>query len=208
MIFSRDLLTDLLSTTRVKDKGGAEFTNTPASVKTVMQSLSAAYEHHTGVANADEFGDLLWCNLETLQKPSKTTAKRPLFAESVNPRASEAKQVPLCESTLKKNLENCRSVLFAAKKHLQTTEMADCQQIIARYDAAFDEFGIPCDELSVKQLERKLNGDKSARQEKNWRDWSELKDLERTVVLPYVEAALAGKNDDLNATWAAAILLM
>ena len=196
--FSRDLLADLLSTTRVKDKGGAASANTPTYVTTVMQTFSAVFEHHSGIADADDFRDLLWCTLSTLKQPSITTNKRPLFPESVNRNAAQAKQIPVAESTLKKNIENCRSVLFAAKKYLQTTEMGDCQQIIAQYDAAFDEFGTLCDVLGVKQLQVKLSGDKSARQEKNWRDWSELKEIEKTVVLPYVEAALSGNNDDLN----------
>ena len=196
--FTRTLLAELLSKTRVKAGCDTELRNTPASVNTVLQSLSATYDHHTGISNADDFGDLLWCNLSTLKKPSQTTAKRPLFAESVNPRASQARQIPLCETTLRKNLENCRSVLFAAKKYLQTTDMGDCQHIIAQYNTAFDEFGALCDELGVKQLQLKLSGIKSVRQEKNWRDWTELKEIERAVVLPYVEAALAGKNDDLN----------
>jgi hypothetical protein len=194
-VFTRAQLTDLVSTTRVKNHGQPCII-TPTSVNTILQGFSAAYEHHTGIANADSFDDLLWCNLATLKKPSQTTGKRPLFAESANPRASQAKQVPLCESTLKKNLENCRSVLFAVIQHLHEAPNGD--ERAAPYKHAFDEFGTVCDELNVKQMELKLSGRLSARQEKNWRDWPELKHIETDVVLPYVHAALNGQNDDLN----------
>eukprot|EP01047_Picozoa_sp_COSAG01_P127856 COSAG01_NODE_57152_length_314_cov_0.711628_2_plen_69_part_01 len=67
-------------------------------------------------------------------------------------------------------------MLFAVIQHLE--KAPNGAEHVAPYKHAFDEFGTVCDELNVKQMELKLSGRLSARQEKNWRDWSELKRIE------------------------------
>ena len=195
--FTRDMMEGLLANTRVSGGGASAVANTQAAVDTVMQGLSAAYEHYTGTRNSDTFGDLQWLTLDTLKKSSKTTRLRPLFVESVNPAASPHQQDPVADSTLKKNLDNFRSVLCAAKKYIKSREMDDTA-LISHYDTAFDAFGTLCDELGVKQLESYVNGEKSTRQQENWKDWPELQRILKEPVLPYIENAVAGKNNAVN----------
>ena len=134
------MMKEFLSNTRVSGGGASPVANTKAAVDTVMQGLTTAYEHYTGTRNSDTFGDLQWLTLDTLKKSSKTTRLRPLFGSSVNPAASPHQQDPLADSTLKKNLDNFRSVLCAAKKYIKSREMDDTA-LISHYDTAFDAFG-------------------------------------------------------------------
>jgi hypothetical protein len=186
-MFTRELVTKLISSTKVKGEA-SDVTNTPSYIKTVLQALSAVYEHVSGTACADDFGDLEWLTLQTLKQRSKSTAKRPLFAESVNADASQANREPLSAGTLRRYLENCRSVLDAANKHLKST----------KFDAAYDELGIVCDQLNETVQVQRLERRRSEREERNWVDWKTLQDIADKDVYPYIERALAGENDDLN----------
>jgi hypothetical protein len=187
LMFTRELLTTLIGTTKVKGDA-ADATNTPAYIATVMQALSAVYEHVHGTAKTDDFGNLEWLTLSVLKQPSKTTAKRPLFAEAVNADAAEGNRVPLADGTVRRYLENCRSVLYAANKHLTST----------KFDAAYDELGVVCDELNEKLQVARLERRRSEREERNWVDWNALQSTAKQTVLPYIQGALAGENDDLN----------
>eukprot|EP01047_Picozoa_sp_COSAG01_P045791 COSAG01_NODE_4246_length_5209_cov_23.270841_4_plen_129_part_01 len=117
--FSKTTLEDILARYTVKNKDSTSTTNkTPQSVKTALSALSQAYARIFGHRPDDDYGDLLWLTLSNLKQPSKYARARPLFEGFAHPNASAAMAVPVEVTTLRKNLENFRSVLYSAAQHL------------------------------------------------------------------------------------------
>ena len=89
--------------------------------------------------------------LPNLQKPSKALNVRPLFEGTANPQASDSMQVPLEVTTLRKNLENYRLVLYAAAKHLKTVQLDNSERstVTKKYNDAYKEIGT----LSAKLMD-------------------------------------------------------
>jgi hypothetical protein len=109
--FSKTTLEDVLARYTVKNKDSTSTTNkTPQSVKTALSALSQAYARIFGHRPDDDYGDLLWLTLSNLKQPSKYARARPLFQGFAHPNASAAMAVPVEVTTLRKNLENFRSL--------------------------------------------------------------------------------------------------
>ena len=91
----------------------------------------------------EDYGDLTWLTLNNLQKQSKALNVRPLFEGTANPQASAAMQVPVEVTTLRKNIENFRSVLYSAAQHLKTVQLDDSERsaLTKKYNDAYKEFG-------------------------------------------------------------------
>ena len=143
--FSKTTMDDILARYSVKAAASASTTNkVPASVKTQLSSLLQAKARVLGDRSDDDFGDLTWLTLENLRKPSKWLTARPLFDGAAHPNASANASVPLEPGTVRKNLENLRSVLYAAARHVQTLSLADTEKdrLLTAYDAAYQEMGI------------------------------------------------------------------
>jgi hypothetical protein len=182
--FSTATVQDILARYSVKAGDTTSTTNkTPASVRTALSSLRQAYARVFGT-KPDSFGDLKWLTVANLKKPGKFPTARPLFEGSQFPGATETMSVPLEPSTVRKNLENFRSVLYAASQHLKTVSMADTDRdrLLEHYKDAYQEFGKLSAELMEAELKRLATHEPSQRQQSKWVSWPELKKVEKTVI--------------------------
>ena len=55
-----------------------------------------------------------------------------MFEGTANPQASAAMQVPVEVTTLRKNIENFRSVLYSAAQHLKTVQLEENRRAAAQ----------------------------------------------------------------------------
>ena len=202
MVFSIATMDDILARYSVKAKGSTSTTNkTPATVKTTMSTLRQAYARVHGTKPDGDFGDLTWLTVANLRKPGKYPAARPLFEGAAHPDATETMRVPLEAASVRKNLENFRSALYAANKHLATVDMADSdlEKLNKRYDQAYQAFG----ELSVKLLGseqiRLATREPSQRQQSKWVSWPVLKQL-RGAVVQSLESTFREAPDTMSVT--------
>jgi hypothetical protein len=141
--FSKTTLEDIIARYSVKAQGSTSTTNkTPASVATTMSALGQAYARVHG-NRTDDYGDLTWLTLINLKKQSRALRARPMFEGTANPQASTAMQVPVEVTTLRKNIENFRSVLYSAAQHLKTVQLDDSERsaLSKKYNDAYNEFG-------------------------------------------------------------------
>ena len=185
LTFSTTTMEDILARYSVKAKGSTSTTNkTPASVKTTMSALRQAYARVHGAKPDGDFGDLTWLTLENLKKPGKYPTARPLFQGAAHPDATDTMRVPLEASSVRKNLENYRSALYAANKHLGTIEMADSDRdkLNKRYDEAYQAFGVLSLSLLEAEQDRMATREPSQRQQSKWVSWPMIKQLRATVV--------------------------
>ena len=149
--FSKTTLEDIVARYSVKAQASTSTTNkTPASVRTTLSALGQAYARVHG-NRTEDYGDLTWLTLNNLQKQSKALNVRPLFEGTANPQASAPMQVPVEVTTLRKNIENFRSVLYSAAQHLKTVQLDDSERSVLtkKYNEAYKEFGT----LSGKLME-------------------------------------------------------
>ena len=183
--FSKTTMDDILARYSVKAAASASTTNkAPASVKTQLSSLLQAKARVQGDRSDDDFGDLTWLTLENLHKPSKWPTARPLFDGAAHPDASVNASVPLEPGTVRKNLENLRSVLYAAARHVQTLGLADTEKdrLLAAYDAAYQEMGQLAHEMLDSEQKRLATRDPSGRQQAKWVPLPDLRRAMRQVV--------------------------
>jgi hypothetical protein len=182
--FSLATMEDILARYNAQTEGSTSTANkTPASVKTAISALRQAYARVHG-DKPDVFGDLTWLTLDRLKKPSKFATARPLFQGAQHPSASETMSVPLEAATLRKNVQNFRSILYSASQHLKTINMADSDRnaLQKKYSTAYAEFGKLAAELKLAEEKRVATREPSQRQQSKWVSWPELKKLEKTVV--------------------------
>eukprot|EP01047_Picozoa_sp_COSAG01_P033872 COSAG01_NODE_2513_length_7533_cov_2.626446_4_plen_158_part_01 len=142
--FSKATLEDIIARYNVKHKDSTATVNkTPQSVRTTLSALSHAYARTHGERPDEDYGDLLWLTLDNLKQPSKYAKARPLFEGFAHPQATPAMAVPVEVTTLRKNLENFRSVLYSAAQHLKTLDMTDADRtsLMKTYNDAYVEFG-------------------------------------------------------------------
>ena len=183
--FSKTTMDDILARYSVKAAASASTTNkVPASVKTQLSSLLQAKARVLGDRSDDDFGDLTWLTLENLRKPSKWPTARPLFDGAAHPNASANASVPLEPGTVRKNLENLRSVLYAAARHVQTLSLADTEKdrLLTAYDAAYQEMGNLAREMLDDEQKRLATRDPSGRQQAKWVPLPDLRRALRQVV--------------------------
>eukprot|EP01047_Picozoa_sp_COSAG01_P055845 COSAG01_NODE_6265_length_3764_cov_1.787995_3_plen_137_part_00 len=128
-----------------------------------MVSLSA-YARISGQRPGQDCGDLLWLTLSNLKQVSKFEKAKPLFDGFAYPNASAAVSVPVEVTTLRKNLENFRSVLYSTAQHLKTVDMADSQRdtLMKQYDKAYQDVGAFSGELMQAEQDR-LRTDRTSR---------------------------------------------
>ena len=114
----------------------------------------------------EDYGDLTWLTLNNLQKQSKALNVRPLFEGTANPQASPAMQVPVEVTTLRKNIENFRSVLYSAAQHLKTVQLDDSERsaLTKKYNDTYKEFGMLSGRLMEEEKKRLLTREPSKRQ--------------------------------------------
>ena len=107
-----------------------------------MASKADSWQHFVALTPV-----LLWLTLDNLKQVSKFEKAKPLFDGFAHPNATAAMSVPVEVTTLRKNLENFRSVLYSAAQHLKTVDMPDSQRatLMKQYNEAYQDFG----ELSV-----------------------------------------------------------
>eukprot|EP01048_Picozoa_sp_COSAG05_P011040 COSAG05_NODE_1013_length_6190_cov_4.171236_11_plen_200_part_00 len=156
--FSKTTLEDIVARYSVKAKSSTSTTNkTPASVRTALSALGQAYARVHG-NRTEDYGDLTWLTLNNLQKQSKALNVRPLFEGTANPQASAAMQVPVEVTTLRKNIENFRSVLYSAAQHLKTVQLDDSERstLTKKYNDAYQEFGTLSGKLMEDEKKRLL----------------------------------------------------
>ena len=181
--FSKATLEDILARYSVKSKGTTSTTNkTPASVRTALLALRQAYARVHG-NKQDTYGDLTWLTVANLQKPGKFVMARPLFDGAAHPDATPAMSLVLEPETVRRNLENFRSVLYSASQHLKTVDMADNDRdkLLKQYSKQYDEFGKLATKLQEAELKRLATREPSKRQQSKWVSWPELKKFEKTV---------------------------
>ena len=183
--FSKATLEDILARYSVKAKGSTSTTNkTPASVSTAMSTLRQAYARVHGAKPDTDFGDLTWLTVAAMKKPSKFPTARPLFKGAAHPDATATMAVPLEPATVRKSLENFKSALYSAAKHIGTVDMADSdrKKMRAQYNTAHREFA----ELSLELLEAEQNRlatrEPSQRQQSKWVTWPVINQLQKAVV--------------------------
>jgi hypothetical protein len=171
--FSKTTLEDILARYTVKAQGSTSTTNkTPHSVKTALSALGQAYARIFGQRPAEVYGDLLWLTLDKLKQVSKFEKAKPLFDGFAHPNASAAMSVPVEVTTLRKNLENFRSVLYSAAQHLKTVDMPDSQRatLTKQYNEAYQDFGELSGELMKAEQDRLQSRELSQRQQSNVED--------------------------------------
>jgi len=183
--FSTTTMEDVLARYSVKAKGSTSTTNkTPASVSTAMSTLRQAYARVHGAKPDTDFGDLTWLTVAAMKKPSKFPTARPLFKGAAHPDATATMAVPLEPATVRKSLENFKSALYSAAKHIGTVDMADSdrKKMRAQYNTAHREFA----ELSLELLEAEQNRlatrEPSQRQQSKWVTWPVINQLQKAVV--------------------------
>ena len=199
--FSKTTLEDIVARYSVKAKSSTSTTNkTPASVRTTLSALGQAYARVHG-NRTEDYGDLTWLTLNNLQKQSKALNVRPLFEGTANPQASAAMQVPVEVTTLRKNIENFRSVLYSAAQHLKTVQLDDSERsaLTKKYNDAYQEFGTLSGKLMEDEKKRLLTREPSKRQQAKWIDWPELMKRAETVY-QYIESVLASPPATMNVT--------
>ena len=183
--FSTTTMEDVLARYSVKAKDSTSTTNkTPASVKTTMSALRQAYARVHGVKPDGDFGDLTWLTVANLKKPSEYPTARPLFDGAAHPNATDTMRVPLEPATVRKNLENYKSVLYSAAKHIGTVDMAasDLKKMHAQYNTAHREFAEQSLELLGVEQNRLATREPSQRQQSKWVSWPVITQLRKTVV--------------------------
>jgi len=185
LAFSMTTMEDILARYSVKAANSVSTTNkTPASVKTAMSALRQAYARVHGVKPDGDFGDLTWLTVANLKKPSEYPTARPLFEGAAHPDATDTMRVPLEPATVRKNLENFRSALYAANKHLGTVELADSDRetLNKQYDTAYQAFGVLSLKLLEAEQDRQATREPSQRQQSKWVSWPMIKQIRGTVV--------------------------
>jgi len=186
--FSTTTMEDILARYSVKAANSVSTTNkTPASVKTTMSALRQAYARIHGAKPDADFGNLTWLTLENLKEPSQFLTARPLFEGAAHPDATDTMRVPLEAATVRKNLENYRSALYAANKHLGTVEMADSDRetLNKQYDTAYQAFGVLSMKLLEAEQDRLATREPSQRQQSKFDagiSWPFIKQLREAVV--------------------------
>jgi hypothetical protein len=199
--FSKTTLEDIIARYSVKAQGSTSTTNkTPASVATTMSALGQAYARVYG-DRTEDYGDLTWLTLSNLKKQSKALRARPIFEGTANPQASTAMQVPVEVTTLRKNIENFRSVLYSAAQHLKTVQLDDSERssLTKKYNDAYNEFGTLSAKLMEDEKKRLLTREPSKRQQAKWINWPELMKLAETVY-QYIELVVASPPVAMNVT--------
>jgi hypothetical protein len=200
--FSKTTLEDILARYTVKAQGSTSTTNkTPHSVKTALSALGQAYARIFGQRPAEGYGDLLWLTLDNLKQVSKFEKAKPLFDGFAHPNASAAMSVPVEVTTLRKNLENFRSVLYSAAQHLKTVDMPDSQRatLTKQYNEAYQDFGELSGELMKAEQDRLQSRELSQRQQSKWVPWPEIVRLTSSVI-EYLETLLASPPASMNVT--------
>ena len=81
-------------------------------------------------------------------------------------------QVPVEVTTLRKNIENFRSVLYSAAQHLKTVQLDDSERsaLTKKYNDAYQEFGTLSGKLMEDEKKRLLTREPSKRQQAKWID--------------------------------------
>jgi hypothetical protein len=193
--FSKATLEDIIARYNVKHKDSTATVNkTPQSVRTTLSALGHAYARIHGTPPGEDYGDLLWLTLDNLKQPSKYAKARPLFEGFAHPQATPAMAVPVEVTTLRKNLENFRSVLYSAAQHLKTLDMTDADRtsLMKTYNDAYVEFGELSSKLMDDELEKMKTHQPSRRQQSKWLPWTDITRLTKPV-LEYLEGILASK---------------
>jgi hypothetical protein len=191
--FSKTTLEDITARYTVKHKDSTATVNkTPQSVRTTLSALGHAYARIHGQRPGDDYGNLTWLTLENLKQPSKYANARPLFVGAAHPNASAAMSVPVEVTTLRKNLENFRSVLYSAAQHLKTLDMSDADRksLTKKYNDAYVEFGELSGTLMSDELDKVKTHQPSQRQQSKWVPWTDVTRLTKSV-LEYLDGILA-----------------
>ena len=183
--FSKATLEDILSRFSIKAQDSLSTTNkTPTSVRTTMSSLKLAYIRVFGTDPEEDYGDLTWLTLENLQQPSKSPKYRPLFEDAASSEATGLTAMVLAPGTVRKNLENFRSVLYAAAQHLKSTTIDESTRdaLMEEFNEAYMAMGRLSAELMDVETDRLATREPSERQQARWVPWQDLKSISKTVI--------------------------
>jgi hypothetical protein len=170
----------------------ATVNKTDASVRTILGALSQQYERLTGAKNSATYGDMTWLTVPSLQRVSQSPRLRPLYAGKHHPNASQAMQVPLQESTLRRMMENFRQVLYALVKHLPSTDWDPA--LAKQWAAAYEQFGSAADKIKRTEARKLLSREPSNHQAARWVPWLDIRGKALSVFQAATEMyATAGK---------------
>ena len=200
--FSKATLEDILSRFSIKAQDSLSTTNkTPMSVRTTMSSLKLAYIRVFGTDPEEDYGDLTWLTLENLQQPSKSPRYRPLFEGAASPEATGLTAMVLAPGTVRKNLENFRSVLYAAAQHLKSTTIDESTRdaLMETFNEAYMAMGRLSAELMDAETDRLATREPSERQQARWVPWQDLKSVSKTVV-QYLDGVFRESPESMNIT--------
>ena len=155
---SESTLADLVAQYSVKTPPGTTSTNNtvPKNVRTVVSSIKTAYRRIKGVDPPDgNLGDLSWLTLANVKGPNLSDKDRPIFANQQNSGA----RTPLEGATVRKNLENYKSALYAVREYVKSLDLGSTEKKSLRQalKKAHEEFYNAADPYIKEERKRTLN---------------------------------------------------
>ena len=107
----------------------------------------------------------------------------------------------LAPGTVRKNLENFRSVLYAAAQHLKSTTIDESTRdaLMEEFNEAYMAMGRLSAELMDAETDRLATREPSERHQARWVPWQDLKSVSKTVV-QYLDGVFRESPVSMNIT--------
>ena len=172
-----------------RKRDGTARTRGEQAIRTIMSAITTHYRRVHGVDSAS-LGDLTWLTSASLSVRSASPTTQPVVGGKAHPDARGAAKKPMAETSMRRLVDNMRSVLLSAAAHINGDPgipQDEKTALLAAWDAEYRTLTVLVQRLEHDEKLRILSGGLSQRQLDNWIHWPEL----QNHIAPLVQDAIA-----------------
>ena len=172
-----------------RKRDGTARTRGEQAIRTIMSAITTHYRRVHGVDSAS-LGDLTWLTSASLSVRSASPTTQPVVGGKAHPDARGAAKKPMAETSMRRLVDNMRSVLLSAAAHINGDPgipQDEKTALLAAWDAEYRTLTVLVQRLEHDEKLRILSGGLSQRQLDNWIHWPDL----QNHIGPLVQEAIA-----------------